>query len=166
MPAVAVVYYSAQGHTHALAQSVGEGAGGVPGTTVELVRLQDADIQADGGVTGAAYNHPHITCSPSSVRPAGEFCPLWGMSMTPTLNQLRQFLLGTLPTDGTGEIADWLERDPQAAGILTRSQVPDPLAGALAQPALTGPRSPGSSTPIFLLSFAFSNANAKSTSSA
>jgi len=45
MPAVAVVYYSAQGHTHALAQSVGEGASGVSGTTVELVRLQDSDIQ-------------------------------------------------------------------------------------------------------------------------
>jgi NAD(P)H dehydrogenase (quinone) len=45
MPTVAVVYYSAQGHTHALAEAVGEGARGVTGTTVELHRLQDADIQ-------------------------------------------------------------------------------------------------------------------------
>lgn len=45
MPTVAVVYYSATGHTHELAVAVGEGAGSVPGTTVELVRLQDADIQ-------------------------------------------------------------------------------------------------------------------------
>ncbi len=28
MPAVAVVYYSAQGHTHELVVAVGEGAGG------------------------------------------------------------------------------------------------------------------------------------------
>ncbi len=45
MPTVAVVYYSAQGHTHALAEAVAEGARGVAGTTVEVHRLQDADIQ-------------------------------------------------------------------------------------------------------------------------
>ncbi len=45
MPAVAVVYYSATGHTHELAVAVGEGAASVAGTTVELVRLLDSDIQ-------------------------------------------------------------------------------------------------------------------------
>jgi NAD(P)H dehydrogenase (quinone) len=45
MPTVAIVYYSAQGHTHALAEAVAEGARGVAGTTVTLHRLQDADIQ-------------------------------------------------------------------------------------------------------------------------
>jgi NAD(P)H dehydrogenase (quinone) len=45
MPNVAIVYYSAQGHTHALAQAVAEGAKGVSGTTVELLRLQDSEIQ-------------------------------------------------------------------------------------------------------------------------
>lgn len=45
MPAVAVVYYSAQGHTHDVAVAVADGLKSVPGTTVELVRLLDADIQ-------------------------------------------------------------------------------------------------------------------------
>jgi NAD(P)H dehydrogenase (quinone) len=45
MPAVAVVYYSSTGHTHELALAVGEGAASVSGTTVEVIRLQDADIQ-------------------------------------------------------------------------------------------------------------------------
>lgn len=45
MPTVAVVYYSSQGHTHALAEAVADGARGVPGTAVDLHRLQDADIQ-------------------------------------------------------------------------------------------------------------------------
>ncbi len=44
MPAVAVVYFSAQGHTHQLAEAVAEGARAVPGTTVELVRLVGTDI--------------------------------------------------------------------------------------------------------------------------
>jgi NAD(P)H dehydrogenase (quinone) len=44
MPAVAVVYFSAQGHTHQLAEAVAEGARGVAGTTVELVRLVGSDI--------------------------------------------------------------------------------------------------------------------------
>lgn len=45
MPTVAIVYYSAQGHTHSLAEAVAEGASGVAGTSVVLHRLQDADIQ-------------------------------------------------------------------------------------------------------------------------
>jgi NAD(P)H dehydrogenase (quinone) len=45
MPTVAVVYYSAQGHTHAIAEAVAAGANGVPGTTVSLHRIQDSDIQ-------------------------------------------------------------------------------------------------------------------------
>jgi NAD(P)H dehydrogenase (quinone) len=45
MPTVAVVYYSSQGHTHAIAEAVADGARRVTGTTVELHRLQDADIQ-------------------------------------------------------------------------------------------------------------------------
>lgn len=45
MPSVAVVYYSAQGHTHAIAEAVAAGAKSVAGVTVELVRLQDSDIQ-------------------------------------------------------------------------------------------------------------------------
>lgn len=45
MAALAIVYYSAQGHTHELAGAIAEGAQGVPGTTVTLVRLQDSDIQ-------------------------------------------------------------------------------------------------------------------------
>lgn len=45
MPTIAVVYYSAQGHTHQLAEAVAEGARSVAGTTVELHRLADADIQ-------------------------------------------------------------------------------------------------------------------------
>lgn len=44
MPAVAVVYFSAQGHTHQLAEAVAEGARAVPGTTVELVRVVGTDI--------------------------------------------------------------------------------------------------------------------------
>ncbi len=44
MPAVAVVYFSAQGHTHQLAEAVAEGARSLPGTTVEVVRLVGSDI--------------------------------------------------------------------------------------------------------------------------
>ncbi|VTS02945.1 nadph-dependent fmn reductase : NADPH-dependent FMN reductase OS=Tolypothrix bouteillei VB521301 GN=DA73_11640 PE=4 SV=1: FMN_red [Gemmata massiliana] len=44
MATVAIVYFSAQGHTHQLAEAVAEGARGVNGTTVELVRLVGADI--------------------------------------------------------------------------------------------------------------------------
>lgn len=45
MPSVAVVYYSAQGHTHAIAEAVAAGTKSVAGVTAELVRLQDSDIQ-------------------------------------------------------------------------------------------------------------------------
>jgi NAD(P)H dehydrogenase (quinone) len=45
VPTIAIVYYSSQGHTHTLALAVAEGARAVPGTAVEVVRLQDADVQ-------------------------------------------------------------------------------------------------------------------------
>lgn len=44
MPTVAVVYFSAQGHTHQLAEAVAEGAKSISGTTAELIRLVGADI--------------------------------------------------------------------------------------------------------------------------
>lgn len=44
MPTVAIVYFSAQGHTHQIAEAVAEGAKGVAGTTVELVRIVGSDI--------------------------------------------------------------------------------------------------------------------------
>lgn len=44
MPTVAIVYFSAQGHTHQIAEAVAEGAKGVAGTTAELVRIAGADI--------------------------------------------------------------------------------------------------------------------------
>jgi NAD(P)H dehydrogenase (quinone) len=44
MPTVAIVYFSAQGHTHQLAEAVAEGAKGVAGTTVELIRLVGEEI--------------------------------------------------------------------------------------------------------------------------
>lgn len=44
MPTVAIVYFSAQGHTHQLAEAVAEGARGAPGTTVEMLRIVGDDI--------------------------------------------------------------------------------------------------------------------------
>lgn len=44
MPTVAIVYFSAQGHTHQIAEAVAEGAKSVSGTSVELIRLVGADI--------------------------------------------------------------------------------------------------------------------------
>ncbi|HVL13479.1 MAG TPA: flavodoxin family protein, partial [Gemmata sp.] len=44
MPTVAIVYFSAQGHTHQLAEAVAEGAKSVAGTTTELVRVVGEDI--------------------------------------------------------------------------------------------------------------------------
>jgi NAD(P)H dehydrogenase (quinone) len=44
MPTVAIVYFSAQGHTHQIAEAVAEGAKGVGGTTVELIRLVGEEI--------------------------------------------------------------------------------------------------------------------------
>jgi NAD(P)H dehydrogenase (quinone) len=45
VPSLAIVYYSKEGHTHQVAEAVAEGARAVAGVSVELVRLQDADIQ-------------------------------------------------------------------------------------------------------------------------
>lgn len=45
MPKIAIVYFSAQGHTHALAEAVAEGAQRVDGTTVNLIRLVGEDIK-------------------------------------------------------------------------------------------------------------------------
>lgn len=44
MPTVAIVYFSAQGHTHQIAAAVAEGAKSVSDTTVELIRLVGSDI--------------------------------------------------------------------------------------------------------------------------
>jgi NAD(P)H dehydrogenase (quinone) len=44
MPAVAIVYFSAQNHTHQIAEAVAEGARGVSGTTVEMLRIVGSDI--------------------------------------------------------------------------------------------------------------------------
>jgi NAD(P)H dehydrogenase (quinone) len=44
MPSVAIVYFSAQGHTHQIAEAVAAGATGVPGTTVESIRIAGSDI--------------------------------------------------------------------------------------------------------------------------
>jgi NAD(P)H dehydrogenase (quinone) len=44
MPSVAIIYFSAQGHTHQIAEAVAEGAKSVSGTTVELVRIVGSDI--------------------------------------------------------------------------------------------------------------------------
>ncbi len=56
MPTVAVVYYSSQGHTHALAEALADAARGVAGTTVVVHRLQDADIQNGRWKNDAAIN--------------------------------------------------------------------------------------------------------------
>jgi len=40
MTTIAVVYHSGYGHTHEQAKAVAEGAAGVPGTTVELIRIE------------------------------------------------------------------------------------------------------------------------------
>jgi NAD(P)H dehydrogenase (quinone) len=52
MATVAIVYFSAQGHTHQLAEAVAEGAKGVPGTAVELVRIVGEDF------TGGRWKNP------------------------------------------------------------------------------------------------------------
>jgi NAD(P)H dehydrogenase (quinone) len=44
MPSVAIVYFSAQNHTHHLAEAVAEGAAGIAGTTVSLIRIVGTDI--------------------------------------------------------------------------------------------------------------------------
>jgi NAD(P)H dehydrogenase (quinone) len=45
MPSVAVVYFSAQGHTQQLAEAVAEGAKSVAGTTASLHAIVGTDIQ-------------------------------------------------------------------------------------------------------------------------
>jgi NAD(P)H dehydrogenase (quinone) len=52
MPTVAIVYFSAQGHTHQLAEAVAEGARGVAGTAVEMLRIVGDDI------TGGRWKNP------------------------------------------------------------------------------------------------------------
>ncbi len=54
MPAVAIVYFSAQGHTHQLAEAVAEGAKGVSGTTVEVIRIVGEDI------VGGRWKNPAV----------------------------------------------------------------------------------------------------------
>jgi NAD(P)H dehydrogenase (quinone) len=54
MPTIAIVYFSAQGHTHQLAEAVAEGARSVSGTTVELVRIVGDDI------TGGRWKNPSV----------------------------------------------------------------------------------------------------------
>src|SRR5262245_6787464 len=44
MPSVVIIYFSAQGHTHQLAEAVAEGAKSVAGTTVELHRIVGEEI--------------------------------------------------------------------------------------------------------------------------
>lgn len=44
MARIAIVYFSAQGHTQQMAEAVAEGARGVAGTTVDLLRLVGEDI--------------------------------------------------------------------------------------------------------------------------
>jgi NAD(P)H dehydrogenase (quinone) len=46
MPSVAIVYFSATGHTHTLAEAVAAGAGSVAGTTVEVCRIVGDEITA------------------------------------------------------------------------------------------------------------------------
>lgn len=45
MPSVAIVYFSAQGHTHQVAVAIGEGVRQVPGVNVKLLRIVGDDIQ-------------------------------------------------------------------------------------------------------------------------
>src|SRR5262245_32043730 len=61
MPTVAIVYFSAQGHTQQLAEAVAEGAKGVPGTAVEVVRIVGDDI------AGGRWNNPALTAKVSAA---------------------------------------------------------------------------------------------------
>jgi NAD(P)H dehydrogenase (quinone) len=45
MPAIAIVYFSASGHTQQLAHAVADGARSVAGTQAELLRIQGSDIR-------------------------------------------------------------------------------------------------------------------------
>jgi NAD(P)H dehydrogenase (quinone) len=44
---VAIVYHSGFGHTKALAEAVAKGAGGVPGTQVDLIEVAEAEARQD-----------------------------------------------------------------------------------------------------------------------
>lgn len=44
MTTVAIVYFSGSGHTHLMAEAVAAGAAQVPGTTVELLRIEGSQI--------------------------------------------------------------------------------------------------------------------------
>ena len=57
MPTVAVVYFSAQGHTQQLAEAVAEGARSVPGTAVEVHRIVGEDIH------NGRWKNPVITAA-------------------------------------------------------------------------------------------------------
>jgi len=45
MPAIAIVYFSASGHTQQLAHAIADGARNVAGTQAELLRIQGSDIR-------------------------------------------------------------------------------------------------------------------------
>ena len=45
MPAIAIVYFSASGHTQQLAHAIADGARSVAGTQAELLRIQGSDIR-------------------------------------------------------------------------------------------------------------------------
>lgn len=47
MPKIAIVYHSGYGHTAVIAESVKEGALRVPGTSVDLVKVEEAESQWD-----------------------------------------------------------------------------------------------------------------------
>jgi len=45
MSNIAIVYHSGFGHTKALAEAVAKGAGGVPGTQVDLIEVAEAEAR-------------------------------------------------------------------------------------------------------------------------
>jgi NAD(P)H dehydrogenase (quinone) len=61
VPTVAIVYFSAQGHTKQVAEAVAEGAKGVPGTAVELVRIVGDDI------AGGRWKNPDLMAKVSAA---------------------------------------------------------------------------------------------------
>jgi len=120
MPAnILVVYYSAYGHVHRMAEAVAEGARGVPGADVRLRRIPELDEAARVLSTHTHYvaaqerqkDIPIVTHD--DLRWADGIC--WG---TPTrygnmTAQMKQFI------DTTGSL--WLkgELENKAAGIFT-----------------------------------------------
>lgn len=65
--------------------------------------------------------------------------------MAPTDDQLRRFLLGSLPPVEASAVARWVEATPEAADRLARVDTADPLPDAIARgPTPAGPeRLPG-----------------------